>query len=81
MRRRCQTCGTTFDGEWWQRRCWPCWREPRDGEERKAAYRRGYAEGFAAAAQPPLDGELVRRAVALTHPDRHPAERCAGRMQ
>lgn len=41
------------------------------------AFDRGYDAGYSEAldTKPDLDAELLRAAVALTHPDRHPAER------
>lgn len=75
--RRCVSCGATFEGQRWQKICWPCWRKKRDSEEAREAYLVGFRDGQASTWQPPLDPELLRRAVALTHSDRHPPERFA----
>lgn len=80
MTRSCQSCGTTYDGERWQKVCWTCWRKRKDADDADRAYQRGYAAGHAAAARaasPRLDGDLLKAIIALCHPDRHPAERAA----
>jgi hypothetical protein len=49
------------------RLCWDCWRDRKDGERRVE---------FVRVEVPVLaDAELLRGAIALTHPDRHPPER------
>jgi hypothetical protein len=77
-RLRCATCRQPFDGEAWQRECWACWRTAKDrrvGEqERHRGYAVGYRDGQASSV---IDQELLVRAIALCHPDRHPAERAA----
>ena len=69
------------------RLCWRCWRAQKDLEALEKAFRQGFDEGYRAAArdhgrarfqrpQPTaFDGELLRRAISLCHPDRHPPER------
>lgn len=74
----CRDCGAPFDGERWQRLCWSCWRNRRDGQGRDDAYHRGFTAGLAAARgrpAPALDDSLLRDVIALCHPDRHPRER------
>ncbi len=85
MTRRCLTCGARFEARGaWQKKCWECWRRARaqdlydDGYE--AGYRNGLRAGLRASrSRPPAVGppapELLRAAVALCHPDRHPPER------
>jgi hypothetical protein len=65
MSRRCRSCAEPFRPEGnWQKLCWPCWRELQ-----------------AQAKQPrtivvsPVDAELLKGAISLCHPDRHPPER------
>ena len=84
MRKSCRQCGDVFTGEDWQKLCWTCWR---DEKKRKSveqagdalaaaalAYRRGKADGEAAAA---MDAEFIQSLIVLCHPDRHPTERAA----
>jgi hypothetical protein len=70
--RTCDRCQEHFDGKDWQKLCWRCWREDKDAEQqRRNAYDRGYGDGVEAAhrnGQMPLDADLVRRALVLTHP-------------
>jgi len=77
--RRCQDCSTAFDGEHWQRLCWPCWRQRKQSDELDRAYHRGWLDGLAAdgkrASYPSVDPRLIERAIRLCHPDRHPGER------
>jgi hypothetical protein len=63
--RRCRACDRPFrpDGTW-QRLCWPCWRELREQAARPRTI-----------VVTPVDAELLRSAIALCHPDRHPPER------
>ena len=79
MLKTCSDCRNSFTAKGaWQHRCWDCWREHKNEEIRDAGYRAGYRDGLAAARQPSrasLDPNLIRDCVALTHPDRHPAER------
>jgi hypothetical protein len=79
MTRRCVTCGVGFDARGdWQRRCWPCYRVLKERQEAQRHYEQGYRQGALEALrrQPNvLDPELLRDLIALTHPDRHPAER------
>jgi hypothetical protein len=51
-RRTCRACRKHFEGEPWQRLCWPCWRAQKeaqerreDAQEREDAYQRGYYKG------------------------------------
>jgi hypothetical protein len=73
--KRCASCGASFEGQRWQKVCWPCWRKKRDGETAREAYLIGYADGRANAWQPPIDAELLRELVIFCHPDRHDASR------
>jgi hypothetical protein len=80
MLRRCR-CGAQFDGEHWQRLCWPCWRRERGRSEPADAYQRGYQLGYrdgcAAVQCAGLTDDLIASAIQLAHPDRHPPERAA----
>lgn len=49
------------------RLCWDCWRRQKDGERR--------VEIVHVEVPVLADAELLRGAIALTHPDRHPPER------
>jgi hypothetical protein len=71
--RTCRDCRAEFAGEDWQRLCWRCWRERRDAKRDDAAYERGYSDGFRAGSEvtKTLDADLLKRTIALTHPDRH----------
>lgn len=81
MTRRCADCGSAFDAAGtWQRCCRRCWRHRKDRDAARRvtdAYRRGYDAGRADAqpATPMLEPDLLRAALVLCHPDRHPAER------
>ena len=85
MTRTCTDCGASFDARSDRHRlCWPCWRRREDSKRAQAAfdvgYRKGYADGrnaaeWEAGGMPALPSELLRRAVRLCHPDRHPPER------
>jgi hypothetical protein len=65
MSRRCRSCDQPFrpDGSW-QRLCWPCWRELQAQAKRPRTI-----------LVPPVDAGLLKSAIALCHPDRHPVER------
>jgi hypothetical protein len=79
--RRCDSCCATFDGERWQKYCSTCWRERRRVDELAGEYHRGFLAGIAAAQRVDrpqvLRDDLLRRVIALCHPDRHPPERAA----
>lgn len=81
QQRQCRECGSDFAGERWQKLCWTCWREQRDADEREVRWQNGYDHGFldgfraGCSDRPQIDATLVNRALCLTHPDRHPAER------
>jgi hypothetical protein len=63
--RRCRSCDKPFRPEGgWQRLCWRCWRELREQAEKPRAV-----------IVSPVDADLLRSAIALCHPDRHPPER------
>jgi hypothetical protein len=63
--RRCRSCDEPFRPEGsWQRLCWPCWRELR-----------AQAEQPRTVVITPVDAALLKSAIALWHPDRHPPER------
>ena len=75
MTRPCTRCGDSFAAKAaWMRLCWDCWRADRDAVIDEAAYLRGYNAG-AADAMPEVEVALLREAIKLTHPDRHPRER------
>lgn len=88
MTRTCGDCGCEFDGEQWMSRCKPCFIAHKRAEERQQRrdYEEGYGDGYDAGyrdghrtaswavAVPPT---LIREAISLTHPDRHPPERAA----
>lgn len=65
MSRACQSCSKSFrpDGDW-QKLCWRCWRELKAQAERPRTV-----------VVSPVDAELLKLAIALCHPDRHPPER------
>ena len=78
MTRGCVSCGVTFEAKGpWMKRCWDCWRRGRDEElvarARAEGYLTGYRDGLRAAGIPTPD--LLKRTVALAHPDRHPPDR------
>lgn len=65
MSRRCRSCDQPFRPEGdWQRMCWPCWRELR-----------AHAKKSRTIDVSPVGAQLLRNAIALCHPDRHPPER------
>ena len=65
MSRRCRSCNKTFRPEVsWQRLCWSCWRELRE----QAAKPKTVVVS-------PVDADLLKNAIQLCHPDRHPSER------
>jgi hypothetical protein len=63
--RRCRSCDESFrpDGGW-QRLCWPCWRELQ-----------AQAKKPHTVVVSPVDAQLLKLAISLCHPDRHPPER------
>jgi hypothetical protein len=65
MSRTCQSCSKQFrpDGNW-QKLCWPCWRELQAQAKRPRTV-----------VVSPVDADLLKSAIALCHPDRHPVER------
>jgi hypothetical protein len=65
MSRCCYSCDTAFrpDGSW-QKLCWPCWRRLRAEEAKPRTV-----------VMSPVDADLLKPAIALCHPDRHPPER------
>jgi hypothetical protein len=82
--RTCRSCGRAFETDRSHHAyCWDCYWEERDkgrwdDEDRSSEWRKappGWND------QPPrkppvtLDPRLLRDAIALTHPDRHPPER------
>jgi hypothetical protein len=67
-RRECAECWAPFEGEHWQRLCWTCWRERRDGEARTD-------HGHTVRVEPLLDEPTLKAAIRLTHPDAQPVER------
>lgn len=89
MNATCANCRATFDQTHnWQKLCWSCWRAKKDAASAAAtsdAWTEGYRAGRAAAlrdhrcpqppAHPTVDATLIRDAVRLCHPDRHPIER------
>lgn len=65
MSRTCQSCSKPFRPEFATMRiCWPCWRRLRAEEAKPRTI-----------VISPVDAELLKLAVSLCHPDRHPAER------
>jgi hypothetical protein len=87
MMRTCTRCRERFEAKGnWQKLCWPCWREERDGEERDGEERDkifavgfadGYVTGLLDGRRGGLDESTLRAAIVLCHPDRHPPERAA----
>jgi hypothetical protein len=75
-RKRCRTCGVRFEGQHWQRQCTDCYKAAKREEADRAfteAYLLGAREAFKH-----WDDQvrpLLKRAVRLCHPDRHPTER------
>jgi hypothetical protein len=68
MTRACRRCGETFDtNRSHHRYCWPCYWELRDGGEATPP-----APPYTGS--PSLEPGLLREAIALCHPDRHPPE-------
>jgi hypothetical protein len=63
--RRCHSCDEPFrpDGKW-QRLCWPCWRRLRAEEKKPRTI-----------VISPVDAQLLKLAISLVHPDKHPPER------
>jgi hypothetical protein len=78
MTRRCARCGYVFTPDRsYHRKCWDCWRADREEDLRRDGYHSGYAHGRNTTTQVALTDDLLRDAVKLTHPDRHPPERQA----
>jgi len=81
MRRQCRICGLPFEGESWQRLCWPCWRAQKERTAEQAAYHRGFTDGLTAARSQQavrpavLDDAFLRDLLQLVHPDHQPSER------
>jgi hypothetical protein len=63
--RRCRSCSESFRPEFaTMRLCWPCWRELREQAKQPRTV-----------VVSPVDADLLKSAIALCHPDRHPPER------
>jgi hypothetical protein len=63
--RRCLSCDRSFRPEFaTMRLCWPCWRELQ-----------AQAKKPRTVAVSPVEADLLKSAIALCHPDRHPPER------
>jgi hypothetical protein len=74
MIRNCRRCGESFESDRnYHRLCWPCYWDQRNAAE--ANERQTPPAASAAAQGPALDPRLLRDAIALCHPDRHPPER------
>jgi hypothetical protein len=74
MTRKCRRCGESFETDRAHRRlCWPCYWELED--ERRTQGRQATSPPPPPAAPAPLDVRLLRDAISLCHPDRHPPER------
>jgi hypothetical protein len=69
--RRCKACEFYRPDDSWQPVYWPCSREAKGGEPTTTPPRVEYI----GVPVPVLDVEFVRDLIALTHLDRHPAER------
>jgi hypothetical protein len=73
--RPCRRCGEPFESDRPHHRlCWRCFWELRDAGHFAGADGKSERPANAAPALT-LDPRLLRAAVSLTHPDRHPAER------
>lgn len=83
--RTCRDCGEPFETErHWHRLCWDCYWKQRDNG-RFANDERGWRQPPPGWSDSPrrepsrapveLDVRLLRNAIDLTHPDRHPPER------
>jgi hypothetical protein len=65
MSRFCRSCSKPFRPEFAAMRlCWPCWRELREQAQQPRTV-----------VVSPVDADLLKSAIALCHPDRHPSER------
>jgi hypothetical protein len=65
MSRQCRSCGESFRPEFaTMRLCWPGWRELREQTQKPRTV-----------VVSPVDADLLKSAIALCHPDRHPPER------
>jgi hypothetical protein len=79
MRRACRRCGKSFETDReYHRLCWQCYWELRDAGVYDAPGADRSGPPPTAPSRAPslvLDVELLREAVSLCHPDRHPPER------
>jgi hypothetical protein len=65
MSRFCRSCSKPFRPEFAAMRlCWPCWRELREQAKQPRTV-----------VVSPVDADLLKSAITLCHPDRHPPER------
>jgi hypothetical protein len=65
MSRLYRSCSKPFRPEFsTMRLCWPCWRELREQADKPRTV-----------VISPVDAQLLKLAIALCHPDRHPPER------
>jgi hypothetical protein len=74
----CRSCGDLFESDRrYHRYCWPCYWELRDAGTWDDEPAHGRPPPRPSSTPPPLelDPRLLRDAIALTHPDRHPPER------
>jgi hypothetical protein len=63
--RLCRSCSEPFRPEFAAMRlCWLCWRELREQAKQPRTV-----------VVSPIDADLLKSAIALCHPDRHPPER------
>jgi predicted nucleic acid-binding Zn-ribbon protein len=66
--RKCRRCGDLFETDRQHHRlCWPCYWHERHAQERRPPSKQQRSRS--------LDARLLRGAIALCHPDRHPPER------
>lgn len=79
MTRTCRSCGRSFETDREHHRlCWPCYWQLRDAGDANA--NAGWRKPPPSWDTPPrptpaIDERLLRDAIALCHPDRHPPER------
>lgn len=72
MMRACDRCGEPFESDRSHHRyCWPCYWELRE----RGRFHDQQPPPSRTAAPAALDPRLLRDAIALCHPDRHPPER------